>query len=533
MIGFPILSLITFLPVIGMIIILFLKKEQINNIKYLTLIITAFQVILSVVLLANYNYSAAGVYEEGSFQFIEKFRWIEITGISWLGTVKVDYFLGVDGLSMPMVLLTAIISFIATISSWNINYSAKGYFALFLLLDTGMMGVFVALDFFLFYIFWELMLLPMYFLIGIWGGPRKEYAAIKFFIYTLFGSIFILLVMIGLYFSATETLADGSKVFTFNLLQLMNPSNYNYDGILSPFNPNNLRLIAYIALFAGFAIKIPMFPFHTWLPDAHVEAPTPISVILAGVLLKMGTYGILRISYPIFPDITRDLMWWIAMFGMVNIIYGALVALAQKDFKKLIAYSSVSHMGYVLLGMASLTSVGINGAIFQMFNHGTITAMLFLIVGVIYDRSHTRGLNDFGGLASQMPVYTGFVTVAFFAAIGLPSMSGFISEALVFVGAFGVESIRVLTMISTLGILLGAGYMLWTLQRIFFGPLNEKWASLTDLEFREYAMFIPLSIIIIFLGIYPSAMLDLMNTSVNTLVQFVNTGFNVSSLSGL
>jgi NADH-quinone oxidoreductase subunit M len=524
MIGFPILSLITFLPVLGMILILFIPKEQPKTVKYLSLAITGLQVVLAVVLLANYNYNLAGVYEEKSFQFIEKFRWINITGISWLGTVKIDYFLGIDGLSMPMVLLTAIISFIACISSWTITKAVKGYFALFLLLDTGMMGVFVALDFFLFYIFWEVMLLPMYFLIGIWGGPRKEYAAIKFFIYTLFGSIFILLVMIGLYFSTTEILSDGSKVLTFNLLSMMNPANATPDGILSVLNPNNLRLIAYIALFAGFAIKIPMFPFHTWLPDAHVEAPTPISVILAGVLLKMGTYGILRINYPIFPEVTRELMWWIGMFGMVNIIYGALVALAQKDFKKLIAYSSVSHMGYVLLGMASLTTTGVNGAIFQMFNHGTITAMLFLIVGVIYDRAHTRGLNDFGGLAAQLPVYTGFVTVAFFAAIGLPSMSGFVSEALVFVGSFGVETTRTIAMISTLGILLGAGYMLWTLQRIFFGPLNEKWATMVDIDKRELSMFIPLTIIIIYLGIYPSAMLNLMNTSVNSLVNLVVNG---------
>ncbi|TSA26571.1 MAG: NADH-quinone oxidoreductase subunit M [Ignavibacteriales bacterium] len=515
------LSLITFLPVLGMFLILFMKKEQPKSIKYLTLGITALQVILAVILLANYNYASGGIYEEKSFQFIEKFRWINISGISWIGNVKVDYFLGIDGLSMPMVLLTALISFIAAISSWTIEKSVKGYFALFLLLDAGMMGVFVSLDFFLFYIFWELMLLPMYFLIGIWGGPRKEYAAIKFFIYTLFGSVFILLVMIGLYFSATELMANGSRVHTFSLLALMNPANYSADGILSALNPNNLRLIAYIALFAGFAIKIPMFPFHTWLPDAHVEAPTPISVILAGVLLKMGTYGILRVSYPIFPDITRQLMWYIALFGMINIVYGALVALAQKDFKKLIAYSSISHMGYVLLGMASLTTIGLNGAIFQMFNHGTITAMLFLIVGVVYDRAHTRGLNDFGGLASQMPIYTGFVTVAFFAAIGLPSMSGFVSEVLVFIGAFGVSAIRVLTIISTLGILLGAGYMLWTLQRIFFGPLNEKWATLKDLDKREYAMFIPLTIIIIFLGVYPSGMLDIMNSSVNSLVNFV------------
>jgi NADH-quinone oxidoreductase subunit M len=523
--GFPILSLITFLPVIGMIIILFLKKEQGQIIRYTTLLITGLQVVLALFMLGHYNYNAPGIFQEGSYQFIEKFKWIEVAGVSWLGTIKVDYFLGIDGLSMPMVLLTAIVTFIATISSWNIEKSLKGYFALFLLLDTGMMGVFVSLDFFLFYIFWELMLLPMYFLIGIWGGPRKEYAAIKFFIYTLFGSVFLLLVMIGLYFSAFETLADGSRVHTFNMLAMMNPANYSANGILSPFNPGNLRFIAYIALFIGFAIKIPMFPFHTWLPDAHVEAPTPISVILAGVLLKMGTYGILRISYPIFPDITKQLMWWIALFGMINILYGAFVALAQKDFKKMIAYSSVSHMGYVLLGMASLTTAGISGAVFQMFNHGTITAMLFLIVGVIYDRAHTRGIDDFGGLGVHMPMYTGFVTVAFFAAIGLPSMSGFVSETLVFLGSFSVDGIRIISICSTLGVLLGACYMLWTLQRIFLGKMNEKWASLKDLTLREYLMFVPLTAIIFFLGINPSAMLNIMTTSVNTLVNLLNNGF--------
>jgi NADH-quinone oxidoreductase subunit M len=387
--GFPIISLITFIPVLGMLVILFLPKDKVQNIKITALAATLIQLVLSVILMANFNYNAGGIFEESSFQFIDKFRWINIEGLSWIGTVKIDYFMGVDGISMPMILLTSIISVIACISSWNISKSLKGYFALFLLLDTGMMGVFVSLDFFLFYVFWELMLLPMYFLIGIWGGPRKEYAAIKFFLYTLLGSIFMLLVMIGLYFSAMEILPDGQRVFTFNILAMMDQSNYTQDGILSPFNPNNWRMLAYIALFIGFAIKIPMFPFHTWLPDAHVEAPTPISVILAGVLLKMGTYGILRISFPIFPDITRELAWYIALFGAVNIIYGAFVALAQKDFKKLIAYSSVSHMGYVLLGMASLTTAGINGAILQMFNHGTITAMLFLIVGVIYDRAHT------------------------------------------------------------------------------------------------------------------------------------------------
>ena len=519
--GFPILSLITFIPVVGMIIILLLPSNMKQQIKITALIMTLIQVVLAIVLLSNFNYAAGGIYEESSFQFIDKFRWIEVPTNTWIGTIKIDYFLGVDGLSMPMIILTALISFIALVSSWKIDKAVKGYFALFLLLDTAMMGVFVSLDFFLFYVFWELMLLPMYFLIGIWGGPRKEYAAIKFFLYTLLGSVFMLLVMIGLYFSTTEVMADGSKVFTFNILAMMDSANFTADGILSPLNPNNLRFVAYIALFAGFAIKIPMFPFHTWLPDAHVEAPTPISVILAGVLLKMGTYGILRISFPIFPQITRELMWYIALFGMINIIYGALVALAQKDFKKLIAYSSVSHMGYVLLGMASLTTTGINGAIFQMFNHGTITAMLFLIVGVIYDRAHTREISAFGGLANQMPKYTGVMMIAFFAAIGLPSLSGFVSEALVFVGAFAVETTRTITMISTLGILLGAAYMLWTLQRIFFGKFNEKWKDLQDLDAREYIMFIPLIIVIIFLGVYPSAMLDIMNHSVNTLVNLL------------
>ncbi len=519
---FPILTFLTFLPVLGMVIILFLHKDNAAAIKVTTLIMTGLQVVLAIILLSNFNYSAGGINDVKSFQFVERFKWIEIAGFPWIGTIKIDYFMGVDGLSTPMVLLTALVSFIATMSSWNINKSLKGYFALFLLLDTGMMGVFVSLDFFLFFVFWELMLLPMYFLIGIWGGPRREYAAIKFFLYTLFGSIFILLVMIGLYFSTQETLVDGTKIFTFNILQMMDINNFTATGILSPFNPDNLRFIAYVGLFAGFAIKIPMFPFHTWLPDAHVEAPTPISVILAGVLLKMGTYGILRFNFPIFPELTRDLAWYIGLFGMINIIYGALCAMAQKDFKKLIAYSSVSHMGYVLLGMASLNAMGISGAIFQMFNHGIITSMLFLIVGVIYDRAHTRGLDDFGGLATQMPIYTGFVTVAFFAALGLPGLNGFISEAFVFLGAFGEPLIRVITIISTLGILLGAGYMLWTLQRVYLGTLKEKWAELKDMNFREYAMFIPLTLIIIFLGVYPSAMLDIMATSVSKMVDVMN-----------
>lgn len=518
----PFLSLITFLPVFGIILILSLPKNSEKMVKWITLIITGTQLVLTVFIWSMYNYTLGGINNPAQFQFVEKFRWIEIAGISYIGKIKIDYFLGVDGLSMPMLILTALISFIATLSSWKIEKAVKGYFSMFLLLVTGMMGVFVALDFFLFYIFWELMLLPMYFLIGIWGGPRKEYAAIKFFIYTLFGSVFMLLAIIGLYLSTTENISGSGveKVFTFNILSMMNPDNLVPGSILGP-GAATMRMVAFIALFVGFAIKIPMFPFHTWLPDAHVEAPTPISVILAGVLLKMGTYGILRINYSIFPEITRELVWWIALFGAINIIYGALCAMAQKDFKKLIAYSSVSHMGFVLLGMASLNNAGIAGAILQMFNHGTITAMLFLIVGVIYDRAHTRGLNDFGGLALQMPIYTGFTILAFFAAIGLPGLSGFISESFVFLGAFGTESIRVITVVATLGILLGAGYMLWTMQRVYLGTLNEKWANLPDLDAREYAMLVPLAIIVIVLGVNPSILLNVMNSSVNAMVKLL------------
>ena len=393
------------------------------------------------------------------------------------------------------------------------------------------MGVFVSLDFFLFYIFWEVMLLPMYFLIGIWGGPRREYAAIKFFLYTLLGSVLMLLAMLALYFSTnvyidahgtlfsvTEAAKFGfqnvEKVHTFSLTQMMDPNNFMAGSLLAGVD-TWWRYAAYVALFIGFAIKVPLFPFHTWLPDAHVEAPTPISVVLAGVLLKMGTYGMLRISFPIFPDAMRHYAWELALLGVISMVYGALVAMAQTDFKKLIAYSSISHMGVVILGMASMNTQGMTGAVFQMFNHGTITAMLFLIVGVLYDRAHTRGLNEFGGLMNQMPKYAGAMTVAFFAALGLPGFSGFISEALTLLGAF--QTFRVLTIVSAVTIVLTAGYMLWVLQRVFLGPLPEKWKGLTDMNGRETLMLVTLGVIVIFLGIYPTPVLNLMNSSMNAL----------------
>src|SRR5579875_3501258 len=322
---------------------------------------------------------------------------------AWLPAYRIEYFVGVDGVSITMVLLTALLSFLCIFASFGIEKGVKGYFALFLLLETGMMGTFVALDFFLFYVFWELMLLPMYFLIGIWGGPRREYAAIKCFLYTLLGSVLLLVALLYLYFTPSP--------HSFDMTQL--------GALVRDRIPLSVQVLLWIALFVGFAIKIPAFPFHTWLPDAHVEAPTAISVILAGVLLKMGTYGILRVNYAILPAASHELAWFfLGVIGTVNIVYGAMVAMAQTDYKKLVAYSSISHMGYVMLGMASFTAAGINGAVLQMFNHGTITAMLFILVGVIYDRAHHREINGFGGLAQQMPLYTGITGLAFFAALG-------------------------------------------------------------------------------------------------------------------
>lgn len=517
--GVGILSWITFLPIVGMVAVLLLPKGNKQAIRWTAALFTAIQLILAVMIYLNFNRDMGGINTEEGFQFVEKALWIDIKSIAWFGRVQIEYFVGIDGLSVLMVILTALICFIAVFASWGIEKSVKGYYALLLLLDTGMIGVFIALDFFLFYVFWEVMLLPMYFLIGIWGGPRREYAAIKFFLYTLLGSVLILLAILALFFSVTVTNdATGEKIHTFNMLAMMNPANYEAGSILAGFN-TSWRYITFIALFIGFAIKVPIFPFHTWLPDAHVEAPTAISVILAGVLLKMGTYGLLRVCYPMFPDATLYYQIPLAILAFINIVYGALVAMAQEDFKKLIAYSSISHMGIVILGMAALNTQGLIGAVLQMFNHGTITAMLFLIVGVLYDRAHTRGLNEFGGLMNQMPKYAGIMSIAFFAALGLPGLSGFISEAFAFLGAF--RAFREITIASTLGIVLTAGYMLWTLQRVFLGTLPERWKTLPDINGRELFTLVPLAICVIFLGIYPSPAIDLMSSSINTLIEVV------------
>jgi NADH-quinone oxidoreductase subunit M len=495
----------TFLPVLGGAIILCLPKGKDSLVKTVAAVASFLPIPLAIKLWAGFDRTVAGVNAASQFQFVEHY--------SWIPSINVDYFVGADGISMPMLLLTALLSFLAVVGSWGIQNKIKGYMALFLLLETGMMGVFAALDFFLFYVFWEVMLLPMYFLIGIWGGPRREYAAIKFFLYTLVGSVLMLLVILALYFNTANPETGGH---TFNMLHYMQQSTHN--GWLKGFD---VRILLFLGLFIGFAIKVPLFPFHTWLPDAHVEAPTAISVILAGVLLKMGTYGLMRISFPMFPDVTRWFAVPMAILGVINILYGALCAMAQSDLKKMVAYSSVSHMGFVLLGMAALTPAGMVGASFQMFSHGVITAMLFFLVGVVYDRAHHRQIDGFGGLGAVVPVYTFFITVAFFASLGLPGFSGFIAEAMVFLGSFDV--FRTIVLVAASGIIIVAAFHLWALQRVFLGPLNPKYAQLEEINAREIFCLTPLALIAFFLGVYPIPVLNLMNSSLLKLVDVVKT----------
>jgi len=522
MAGFPILSTIIFLPIFAVLIILLLPKRLKTSIKTISLVAFLLQTILILFIISKFDFNLSGVIKLEEFQFVEKVAWITVSNSAQLNlNFKIEYFLGVDGISIVMLLLSGIIFPISVAASWNIDKSPKGYFLMLNLLNSGVMGTFVALDLFLFFIFWEIMLLPMYFLIGLWGGERKEYAAIKFFLYTLFGGILLLLTIILLALSSS-IIADGISYKTFNLIYLMDQNNYIKNGYLSILNSNHIRLLAFAALFVAFAIKLPIFPFHTWLPDAHVEAPTPISVILAGILLKLGGYGFIRILYPLFPEYSKEFAFYIAMLGSINVIYGALCALAQTDFKKLIAYSSISHMGYVMFGLASLDQVGVLGSVMQMFNHGIITSMLFLIVGIVYDRIHTREIAKFGGLALKAPIYTGFVTIAFFAAIGLPGLSAFISEAFCYLGAFNNSDTRLFGAISLSGVALAAGYMLWTLQRIFFGKLKDNLEDFQDLTNREIAMLIPLSFLVILFGIYPSLLIQMLNNSINFFVIFIS-----------
>jgi NADH-quinone oxidoreductase subunit M len=492
LLGIPILTLVVFFPLAGALALLFVPGRQARAIKLTANLVTGLELLATLFILSGFDPAS------GDIQLIERSDWIK--------AFHVQYLMGIDGISLLLIFLTSLLTFIATLSSWAaVRDRLKEYYVFLLILEVGMIGVFVALDFVLFYVFWEVMLVPMYFLIGIWGGDRRLYAAIKFFLYTLFGSVMMLVAILVLY----------SHYHSFDALAMM------ASGATLPLA---VQAWVFLAFFLGFAIKVPMFPFHTWLPDAHVEAPTAGSVILAGILLKMGSYGFVRFSLPLFPEASRKFAPLIIVLALVSIVYGALVSLMQKDMKKLIAYSSVSHMGFVMLGLFTFSPLAIKGAVLQMVNHGISTGALFLIVGVLYERRHTRLIADFGGLSARLPVYAAVFMVMAMSSIGLPGLNGFIGEFMILMGTWAVN--WVWAAVAATGIILGAGYMLWLYQRVMFGRLdNPANQSLKDLTVREFAAFLPLLVLAFWIGVFPKPFLDIIDKPVEKVVRIVNPGY--------
>ena len=499
-----ILTIVLFLPLAGAIFLMFLPKGRTNAVRLWANIFGFAGFAVSLPLVFWFDSS------DGGFQFTE--------AVEWIPSIGARYALGIDGISLLLVMLTTVLGFLAILSSWTaIGERLKEYYVFMLILQTGMLGVFMSLDFFLFYVFWEVMLVPMYFLIGIWGGPRKLYAAIKFFVYTLVGSVLMLLGILALYFwNHSQT-----GVYSFDIVALQNLS-----------MPLNYQIWVFMAFFVGFAIKVPMFPFHTWLPDAHVEAPTAGSVILAGVLLKMGTYGFVRFSLPMLPDASRDprIVNFMVALSLIAIIYGALVSLMQKDWKKLVAYSSVSHLGFVTLGIFVLNPNGLAGSIIQQINHGISTGALFLLVGIIYERRHTREISEFGGLSTVMPVYATLFMIIAMSSLGLPTLNGFIGEFAILQGAF--EESKVWAAFGVTGIVLGAAYLLWLYQRTMFGTLdNPKNQLLKDVNFREVMTLMPLIVWAFWIGLYPKPYFTVLEKPVAKIVERVRPSYYVMNPS--
>lgn len=490
--NFPILSVVTFLPLAGAILLIFINKKKENHLRYIALGITLLTFIISLFLYFNFNSSTPDP------QFVEK--------SVWLG-YGIKYHMGIDGISLFLVLLTTFLMPITILSSWTyIKKRTKEYLIFMLMLETGIIGVFVALNLFLFYVFWEAMLIPMYFLIGVWGGHRKIYATIKYVLFTMVGSLLMLVAIFYLYsayYKATGT-------YSLNLFDFYNMS-------LSP----GIQIWLFLAFALAFAIKVPMFPFHTWLPDAHVEAPTAGSVILAAVLLKMGAYGFLRFALPLFPSAVIKFLPFLAVLSLIGIIYGGMMALIQKDVKSLVAYSSVSHMGLIMLAIFSLNTEAMEGAIYQMLNHGLSTGALFLAVGILYERSHTRLIKDYGGVSKKMPVFAAFFLIFMLSSVGLPGLNGFIGEVLCIFGIFKANKIFAILGVTT--VILSAGYLFWMFQRVMHGPIiNDKVQSFKDLNKREIAYLVPIVIMIFWMGIFPNMFLRKMDSSVTHLLNMVN-----------